>query len=194
MLYVLVEGHGEKRAVGNLVTRLLRDLAISDLHIRDVIRYHRITSSRGLVDGCNMIRARGDASALLILKDDEDNCPVKVVPSQMQSIAALGLPFPVGLCILYREYEVLFLASLISLVGQPLVDDRGISRPGILPTATYTDHLEAPHLQAHSRSTADDETCRFHRSARLWITSFRDTRALRKIPSCKSTDNRSRVS
>lgn len=135
--YVLVEGHGEEAAVLNLVNRLWSDLGLPRLHWRSPVRLRNLHQTIGVQRGCELIRSRADAEALLILRDDEDHCPREVAPSVAATLRALALPFPTAYVILYREYETLFLASLGSIAGRELVDDRGVRRPGIAATATY---------------------------------------------------------
>lgn len=142
--YVLVEGRGEKASVLNLVNRLWADCGLAFVSWREPIRFPNLHLERGIEKGCELIRARGDAEALLLLRDDEDNCPREVAPARAQFIRTLGLPFPVAYVIMYREYETLFLASLPSLAGKEIVDDRGVRRPGIHASALFVGNPEGP--------------------------------------------------
>jgi hypothetical protein len=77
-----------------------------------------------------LIRARGDAEGLLVLRDDEDGCPREDGPDVASWFRDAGLPFPVAVTLFDREYETIFLPCLDLFAGRPLVAD-GIERRGI---------------------------------------------------------------
>jgi hypothetical protein len=140
--YILVEGHGEVEAAGNLVTRLWREaghphpwappVRWKNLHLRD-----------GIEKGVGRVRLHGDAGALLILRDEDDACPKERAPQMVSWILPLAPPFPVAVVLLHREYEVLFLPCLERMAGRPLVGPDGQERPGLLPGTHYKGDWEA---------------------------------------------------
>lgn len=132
--YILVEGHGEVEAAHNLIVRLSQE---NDLHApwakpRRWLNLHLWKAGRGgVLDGAELFRARADAGALLILRDEDDACPKDLAPKMGQRLAALRLPFPVAYVLLHPEYEVLFLPCL-SRMGFPAWDrDSWEARRGI---------------------------------------------------------------
>ena len=142
MIYTLVEGHGEVEAIGNLLHRLRKHLELPYETIASPRRWPKIHTDKGLETVCNLIRNFGNCTGLLILKDEDDNCPVEVVPSKVRLLQSLNLPFPVGYVLLYREYETLLLASLDSLKGKKIKDKSGFLRDGISSAANLERDLE----------------------------------------------------
>ena len=80
---------------------------------------------------CDLVRYRGDADALLILRDEDDGCPAEVAPLEAEWLRAAGLPFPAALLLAHREYEAFFLPSIHLMAGKTLRDERGVERAGI---------------------------------------------------------------
>ncbi len=135
--YILVEGHGETGAAENLVTRLWANLGLEHLVWKPSARLPNIQYEKGIRKGCNRVRAKGDAAALLIICDDDDGCPRETAPGMARWVAAENLPFPAALVLMHREYEVLFLPCVHLMAGKPLCDPRGIERPGLLPGTRF---------------------------------------------------------
>lgn len=114
--YILVEGHGEVEAVQNLISRLSCD--IRGFHPWSVPRrwtnLHQWESPGrgGVLKGAEFIRTKRDAGALLILKDEDDDCPKATAPAVAARLKELILPFPVAYVLLHPEYEVLFLPCI----------------------------------------------------------------------------------
>jgi hypothetical protein len=126
--YVLVEGHGELGAVDNLISRLSDDLGLQRTWA-PAIRWKNLHLPRGIEQGANFIRYR-DADALLILRDEDDQCPKERGPVMADWLRRLQLPFPAAVVLLHPEYEVLFLPCLQLMAGKPL--GAGITaRPGL---------------------------------------------------------------
>lgn len=140
--YILVEGHGEVEAAGNLVARLWhrtgqglpwdRPRRCVSIHLR-----------HGLERSVERIRARPDVGALLVLRDADDDCPRHKAPELAEWLRALGLPFPAAVVLLHPEYEVLFLPCVARMAGQPILDDSGKPRAGLLPGTVYEGDWEA---------------------------------------------------
>ena len=136
--YILVEGHGELEAAHNLVARLARDLNL-DLPWAAPRRWPNLhqwdPSGRGGVRaGADLIRGKADAAGLLIMRDEDDQCPKDLAPRVAGQLRALGLPFPVAYVLLHPEYEVLFLPCLPAMTGT-FPDGRAGLRAGDLPSS-----------------------------------------------------------
>ena len=142
MIYTLVEGHGEVEAIGNLLYRLWNDLKLPYEVFATPRRWPKINTDDGLRLGCQLARKFKNCSGLLILKDEDDDCPKEVVPNKIKILKELNLPFPTGYVLLYREYETLLLASLDSLKGKKIKDKSGFERTGISDEAVLNRNLE----------------------------------------------------
>lgn len=140
--YILVEGHGEVEAAGNLVSRLWRE-AGKYQPWAPPIRWKNLHLQRGIVQGVERIRANKDAGALLILRDEDDACPKERGPEIASWARELHPPFPVAVVLLHREYEVLFLPCLDRIAGHSIVGADGQERPGLLPGTRYEGEWEA---------------------------------------------------
>ena len=77
--YVLVEGHGELEAVGNLLARLSQDAALTFPWSRP-LRWNKLHQEQELSRGAEYIRKKPDVAALLILRDEDDGCPRETGP------------------------------------------------------------------------------------------------------------------
>lgn len=129
--YILVEGHGEKGAVDNLISRLSADLGF----IRrwaPAMRWKDLHLQRGVEKGANFIRSKADAEALLILRDEDDACPAEQAPVIARWLEELRLPFPSALVLFHPEYEVLFLPCLERMTGK-LLGTGESAHPGLMP-------------------------------------------------------------
>ena len=133
--YILVEGHGEVKAVQNLIVRLSMDIgfALPWTTPRRWVNLHQweARTTGGIKAGTELIRSKSDAAALLILRDEDDKCPKELAPRTARDLRALNLSFPVAYVLLHPEYEVLFLPCLEKIGFPPW--DRGSweSRRGI---------------------------------------------------------------
>jgi hypothetical protein len=133
--YILVEGHGEVDAAGNLVSRLSRELGLA-LFWPSPIRWKNLHQKDGILKGANFIRNKGDAGALLILRDEDDRCPRDFGPVMAGWLREARLPFPASIVLLHPEYEVLFLPCLDRMAGRPL--GAGVTtRPGLTAGTTW---------------------------------------------------------
>lgn len=134
---MLVEGHGERDAVPNLLNRLWRDLELPPLIWADPIRWPNLHLERGVRQACEIVRRKRDASALLLIRDEDDRCPRDEGPQTAQWIRSLELPFPTAVVLMHPEYEVLFLPCAHLMAGKPLKDSMGTIRPGLLPGTRF---------------------------------------------------------
>ncbi len=143
--YLVVEGQGETRAAPNLITRLWEDLGLPTFHWDDApIRGRALHTKTGIVQVTELVRRKRDIQALLVLRDEDDDCPKDTGPLAARWIANAGLPFPAAVVLLRREYETLFLPSLWRMAGKPLVDVRGVERPGLKEDAKFEGDPEGP--------------------------------------------------
>ncbi|WP_438025490.1 DUF4276 family protein [Sorangium sp. So ce233] len=130
--YILVEGEGELGAAENLVTRLWHEAGHWQPWAR-AITCKSTHQRRGIERGIGLVRAKRDAGALLILRDEDDACPRERGPQMASWARELDPPFPVAVVLMHREYEVLFLPCIELMAGRPLVGPDGQERPGLLP-------------------------------------------------------------
>jgi hypothetical protein len=118
---LLVEGPGDKEAVPALIRSLASHLEIYDLQpaphpitCRDLVSIGRPDQLEKFVEYACM---RDDGDAVLLVVDCDDDCPATSGPA----LAARALPIAeryrkkVGIVLLYREFESLFLLSLASI-------------------------------------------------------------------------------
>lgn len=129
--YILVEGHGELGAADNLVARLWREAG----HVQPwapARRWVNLHKQSGIQKGVEATAARGDAGALLILRDEDDACPRERGPEMASWVRALRPPFPVAVVLFHPEYEVLFLPCVDRMAGRPIRGADGQDRRGLL--------------------------------------------------------------
>jgi len=141
--YLVVEGKGEVKAAQTLIIRLWKDLKYPPLSWADPIRGQNLLQKAGIARACSIVRSKSDADALLILRDADDDCPATSGPTTAQWVREENLHFPVGVVLLCREYETLFLPCLARMAGVPLRDDRGVERPGLLAGTTFGGEYES---------------------------------------------------
>lgn len=133
--YLLVEGPGEVEAAHNLITRLSQEMGFYQPWAtpRRWPNLHQWEGQRsgGVRRGAEFIRSKVDTGALLILRDEDDDCPKHLAPRIANELRSLNLPFPVAYVLLHPEYEVLFLPCLDKM-GFPRWDrDSWEARRGI---------------------------------------------------------------
>jgi hypothetical protein len=129
--YILVEGHGEVGAVDNLISRLSEDLGLRRVWA-PASRWPNLSQLHEIQRGCNVIRTKGNAEALLILRDEDDKCPKELAPSLAEAVRKLSLPFPTAIVLFHPEYEVLFLPCIDRMAGKAL-GTGAAARPGLRP-------------------------------------------------------------
>lgn len=178
--YLLVEGHGDVAAAGNLIGRLWAALG-TPLVWAPPIRWKNLHRDEGVKKAAEFVRRKPDAGALLLLRDEDDHCPRTQGPRLASSLRACGLPFPAAVVLLHPEYEVLFLPCLDQMAGQPLGSGNE-QRPGLRP-GTRWDH---PGDWEHHRGIKEYLTAHFpaNRSYKpttdqLLLTRMIDLEALR---------------
>lgn len=140
--YVLVEGHGEQEAVLNLLSRLASERAPSLPAFASPIRAPGLAKTEQLTRYVELVRTKGDAAALLVLRDDDDGCPKMDAPALGAHLRALNLPFPSAAVLAYREFESIFLPCIAAMAGVAL-EGPGGKRPGLRADAAYVGDFEA---------------------------------------------------
>jgi len=123
--YVLVEGHGEIGAAHNLIARLAIDLELP-LTWAQPVRWKNLHLRRGVEKGVEFIRAKQDAGALLLLRDEDDSCPRSKGPEIASWIRERNPSTPTAIVLLHPEFEVLFLPCLEAISGKPIDGRQGL--------------------------------------------------------------------
>jgi hypothetical protein len=121
LLGCIVEGHGEREAVPELVRRIAEDVAIGTF-VR-ILPPFRIPKSRLMKDDeleravTLLGRKVAPTGSILILIDADDDCPGRLGPSLVGRARAARPDLPIGVAIAKREFESWFLAAAHSLRG-----------------------------------------------------------------------------
>jgi len=119
--YVLVEGYGEVEAAQNLLARVSTELEVFFpwAHPRRWVNLHQWEPERrgGVRKGAEFVRCKADVGGLLILRDEDDDCPRETAPEMAEQLRGLNLPIPAAYVLLHPEYEVLFLPCLHRMSG-----------------------------------------------------------------------------
>ena len=120
-LALIVEGHGEVRALPILVRRLLGHLGAEPMP--EILPPHRVPRGR-LVKEAELQRAVelqarrvGVDGAILIVVDADDDCPAALGPRLVTWARAIRPDRRISTVVADREFETWFLASLSSLGG-----------------------------------------------------------------------------
>jgi len=103
-VHVLVEGHGEVQAVGNLLSRLSEGLGLQ-LIWRSPRRWKNLHRESGLERAAEYVRWRSGVSSdgLLVLRDEDDACPRERGPEMAGWLRRLDLPIPAAVVLLHPE-------------------------------------------------------------------------------------------
>lgn len=127
-VHAVVEGHGEVNAAGNLLSRVSQRLELP-MRWAQPRRGKLHGGIDALLKTAKAYRHEPRCDALLLLRDEDDDCPRQQGPIAAARLRELALPFPVAFVMLHREYEVLFLPCLGRMsVARP--DGRPSLRPG----------------------------------------------------------------
>lgn len=141
--YLVVEGHGEVKAAANLITRLWNDLKLQPLAWEKPIRGINLYQERGIKKSCELIRSKKDVSALVLLRDEDDECPKKMAPQIAEWVRQLGLPFPTCVVLAHCEFEVFFLPCMSIIAGKKIEDGGNGARLGILKGTIFKGNPES---------------------------------------------------
>lgn len=129
-LYPIVEGHGEVEAVPVLLRRLIHEAQCFDIEVGPPIRrtQPQLRSAHGVQAAVELAFLNADCGAVLVLFDEEDDCPVTRAAEVRAWAHAAAHGKPCDVVVAHREYETWFLAALESLRGR-----RGISTQAEAP-------------------------------------------------------------
>jgi hypothetical protein len=142
--YLVVEGHGDKKAALNLVHRVWRELGLPHLTWDpEPIRGKGLLTQSGVIKACEHLRAKRQCERALLLRDEDDLCPKERGPQTAAWIKALQLQFPVAVVLPYREFETWFLPCVSQLAGRRFEAPGGIERPGLVAGASFTGDFES---------------------------------------------------
>lgn len=136
--YLVVEGHGDGQAALNVVMRLAEESKYPWIAWAGPIRGLNLHMERGVQKAAELVRRKGDAIALMILRDEDDGCPKSLAPRAASWLRSARLPFRSALVLAHREFEALFLPCAKRMAGQKLVGPAGISRPGLNRGAKFS--------------------------------------------------------
>ena len=116
----IVEGHGEVRAVPQLLRRLCTEAEAYEIQIGKPIRQKRpqLLREDSLRRAVRLAMLQPDCSAILILFDSDDDCPKELAPTLEGWAKAEAGAVPCAVVMAHREYEAWFLASIESLRGK----------------------------------------------------------------------------
>lgn len=134
-LHVLVEGHGEVDAIGNLLARVAQGLGVW-LPWAKPLRWTKLHLREGVERGANFVRSQPGVAGLLVVRDEDDDCPRETGPQVAAWLRELGLPFPSAVVLLKPEYEVLFLPCIAAMAGRALGEGK-LARPGLRADAAW---------------------------------------------------------
>jgi hypothetical protein len=117
----IVEGHGETRAVPELLRRLAHELSVWDLWLPPPQRVHRMQLiAPGRLE--NLVQAMAlrvpGAGGVLILLDADDDCPATLGPALLARARAARPDKAVAVVLANREFEAWFLAAAPSIAGR----------------------------------------------------------------------------
>ena len=143
MIYLFVEGHGDERAVSNLITRLWAELKLPFIPIDPGKRLPNLHINKGLVRAVDLIRTKSNAQGLIIIRDDEDHCPAEIVKGRTDFLRSLKAPFPIAYHIMYREYETLFLPCIHLMAGREINYEFGLGKIRLSEDAHFEGNPEA---------------------------------------------------
>lgn len=116
-MYPIVEGHGEVEAVPVLLRRLLAMADCQKLGVGRPIRrtQSQLRSKEGIQAGVRLALLQPGCSAIVILFDGEDDCPVSLAAQVREWAREVSIDKPCDVVVAYREYETWFLAAIESL-------------------------------------------------------------------------------
>jgi hypothetical protein len=119
----IVEGHGEVLSVEKLLWRVARDAnPAAAIHVNPPIRvkagaFCHDASTRSRFVRLAAAKARQLSGVVLVLLDSEDECPARLGPELLASIASEAADVPAVVTLAHREYETWFVAAAESLRG-----------------------------------------------------------------------------
>ena len=192
---LVVEGHGEVKAVPILFRRIGFDIDLSaNLQIMQPIRRPRDS----LVNKPDELKRAVELAALkarprggvFVLLDSDDDCPAELAPNLLDQATSAGMGLPVSVILPQREFEGWFLVAAESLRGRrglpldlapPRNPEQIRAAKGWLrermPGRVYSETIDQPALAAifdlnQARAAKSFDKC--YRELRLLIERYRD--------------------
>jgi len=128
-IYSIVEGHGEVQAVPVLLRRLLDEYGVFNVDVPPAFRRRQshLLTKEGLQLSVKLAKLQPDCSGIVVLFENEDDCPKSLGPKLSEWAKAVSHPIPCIVALPHREYEAWFLASLNSLKGKRMIRENAIS-------------------------------------------------------------------
>lgn len=120
MFQLFVEGRGENEAGQKLVHKIIHHYRLGNHIFSAGRRLPNLHTIDGLKSAVSLARFSKETEGMLILRDDEDNCPKTLAPQIATYLKSLNAPFPIGYCIMYREFETLFVAYARHFAGRKI--------------------------------------------------------------------------
>lgn len=114
---LVVEGHGDQKAVPVLVRRFMQEQALRyDVEVMQPFRVKRGRFSKSFNDYENaLIFLSGSADVVLVILDADDDCPVALADELSNRAKKAIEHVPVHVVVANREFEAWFLAGIDSL-------------------------------------------------------------------------------
>lgn len=131
MLAPIVEGLGDVEALPIILRKILHQKEIYDIEILRPLNCHgkgNLTRNNGIERFVQLAAGKPNCSAILVLCDSDNDCPVELGKHFSERIKSLKAPKPVAIAIACREFETWFLADIENFIGKPLNGRPGISR------------------------------------------------------------------
>lgn len=126
-IFCIVEGHGEERAIPNIIRRYLNYIGVFDISIFRPYRMGKgkFTKTAEILEvihlGCSRIRAdfqEGDSALVLIICDSDGDCPVDLRRKIEESLIDKKFIIEeIHVVICHCEFETWFLAGSQSFSG-----------------------------------------------------------------------------
>ncbi len=118
MFQLFVEGRGENAAAQKLVYKIIHHFGLGNDHFTEGRRLPNLDTKEGVQKAIQLARLDPKTEGVLIIRDCDDDCPKQIAPKIASDIQAENLPFPVGYCLMYREFESLFIAHAPEWAGK----------------------------------------------------------------------------
>ena len=131
-IIAIVEGRGDERALPALIRRILHER---------LLRYDIGTGKSQVAKGKDNLVGKfekfveyamdDNPSAILVLVDADEDCPVELASSLARRAAALNAPVPIAIVCSKSEYETWFICSLSDSEGDGIRRNLGL-RPSVV--------------------------------------------------------------
>ena len=114
----IVEGHGEVEALPVLLRKLLHGMSVFDVEIDKPINAHGVGGLRSRLERLlEYGTRRPNCSAIIVVRDSEDECPLELVCDYGRRTLKVGCAVPVAFAIAKRMYETWLVASIETIAG-----------------------------------------------------------------------------